>query len=236
VRIDPLDISVCYVYDAKREIWVEGVLQEPRQAMGRTLNQWITISRLSRRLEQEKKLEREEALARAFDQIDVYVRQRVAERNRGLAPRRFAAFVSSQSAWAKIRPARFDEDHDAPGGHSLELDENDTREPPKRAHFEEPKRRWKQPEDREEHTPEDDARAAEFGQRAEEQANEDVVVSPDAPTDEHDAQAAAAESPDRSDDDVHYAERAAEQTEEPESVSDDDDDDDDVPPVGYGRD
>lgn len=242
VRIDPLDISVCYVYDKKREEWVEGQLIEPMQALGKTLNQWVVISRLARRLRDEKKLEREDALARAFEQIDTYVRQRVADRKKGLAPKRFAAFVSSQSAWAKVRPASFDEDHEPPGGHLFDDDDDHAPAKPKRGPFREPKRPWTGSENPED-SPEDKARAAEFEQRADEEAADDIVVSPDVRVEDAPPTAPNADA-DRADPDETTAAPDVEQPTDGSRADDrddgeanhDDDDDDDVTPVGFGRD
>lgn len=237
VRIDPLDLTLCYVYDEKREMWVEGELVEPVRARSMTLSQWLTISRLARSLEKDKKLEREDALARAFDQVAIYVHKRIAERKRGLAPKRFAAFVSSQSAWSKVRPARFDQDHEPPRGHSLDMDENDPPKTPNHGPFKEKRKRdGMRTQDREEHGPEDEAREQELERLADEQAGEDVVVSPEAPGGDGAAAAAAA-------DDIDGASEAreggmADQPDENSTPDDDDDedDDDDVTPVGFGRD
>ena len=231
VRIDPLDLTLCYVYDEKRKQWVEGNLVEPVRARSMTLGQWLTISRLARSLEKDKKLEREDALARAFDQVAIYVKKRIAERKRGLAPTRFAAFVSSRSAWSKVRPARFDQDHEPPRGHSLDMDENDQPRTPNHGLFKEPKRHRMSPEDREERAPEDEVREQELARRADEQAGEDVVVSPEIV--DGDCAVAAAEDFKRASE-----EREADAADQPDETfpPDDDDDDDDVTPVGFGRD
>lgn len=238
VRIDPLDISICYVFDKKRDEWVEGVLVEPIQALGKTLNQWIVISRLSRRLREEKKLKREDALARAFEQIDAYVRQRVAERQKGLAPKRFAAFVSSQSAWAKIRPERFDDDHEPPGGHLFD-DDDDAPPKPKRAPFREPKRRWTGSNESK-GSPTDEARAADFERRADEEAADAVVVSPDVRVDESAPPLAPEPVADRTEPEGATAAPATEQPtgdrQEGGREESDDGDDDGVTPVAFGRD
>jgi transposase InsO family protein len=234
VRIDPLDITLCHVYDTEREIWVEGELEEPVAARGKTLGQWLTISRLRRRLQQEKKLDHEEALARAFEQIDIYVRQRIAERKRGLAPKRFAAFVSSQSAWSSVRPVRFDLDHDAPRGHSLDLDQNDSPQTPNHGPFKEPKRRWMHQDEGEERGPEDGAREQEFERRADEQAAEDVVVSPEVPYSQDAPDPPADGAGSTAEDDA--ADAVDTPPESTPTDDDDDDDHDDVTPIGFGRD
>lgn len=225
VRIDPLDLSVCYVYDEKREKWIEGELVEPVRARSMTLNQWLTISRLARSLEKDKKLEREDALARAFDQIATYVQNRIAQRKRGLAPKRFAAFVSSQSAWAAVRPARFDQDHEPPRGHSLDIDQNDQTKTPNHGPFKEKRNRsGMRTQDREERGPEDDAREQESERLADEQAGEDVVVSPEAPGDG----AAAAPAEDFGETSRTREADTAESVDETLTPDDDDVDDDDV--------
>ncbi|MHC2518995.1 hypothetical protein [Bradyrhizobium diazoefficiens] len=247
VRIDPLDISVCHLYDEKREEWVEGELIEPVEARGVTLNQWRTISRLRDRKIKEQKLSREEATAQAYKEIGQYVQDRVNERLKGMAPKRFAAFVSSGSAWAKMHDERFDEDHDPPSGHPLEFDDSDKRGLPKRAPFKEPRRRTFQ-SDEKLPSAEDYARDQEIQQETAEQAPQDVVISPSAPERKRKRKPRDTSSDPKSTSDAAPPSKPqapngsagiSPPASEPPSGSkgdDDDDDDDDITPLGYGRD
>ncbi|MEY9524055.1 putative transposase [Bradyrhizobium japonicum] len=246
VRIDPLDISVCHLYDEKREEWVEGELIEPVEARGMTLNQWRTICRLRNRKIKEQKLSREEATAQAYKEIGQYVQDRVNERRKGMAPQRFAAFVSSGSAWAKMHDERFDEDHDPPSGHPLEFDDSDKRGLPKRASFKEPRRRTFE-SDEKQPSAEDYARDQEIQQETAEQAPQDVVVSTNAPERKRkskprdtssDPQSTLEATPSSKPEASNGSPGMAPPASAPpiKSDGDDDDDDDDITPLGYGRD
>ncbi|OKO73357.1 hypothetical protein AC629_36705 [Bradyrhizobium sp. NAS80.1] len=244
VRIDPLDISVCYVYDEKRAEWVEGELVEPVEARGLTLKQWLTISQLRKRKMREQKLSREEALAQSYQEIGQYVQERVNERRKGMAPQRFAAFASSGSAWAKMHDERFDESHNPPGGHPLEFDDEDERGRPKHGPCKEPRRRTMR-SDEEQRTPEDYARDEEIAREAADQAAEDVVVSPATPERRRPRKPRTRSSTQPPSEDVVPPLAAEDPTDSGETRSpkkrlpdsdDEDDDDDDVTPLGYGRD
>ncbi|GKQ53557.1 Mu transposase C-terminal domain-containing protein [Bradyrhizobium sp. Ce-3] len=141
VRIDPLDISIAYIYDEHREKWVEGQLVEPTEARGLSLNQWCTIAKLRRRIAEDDALSEEAALARALEEIGEYVKERVRERRKGKAPQRFKRFVSAGSAWSAIRPERLDPEMKPPGSHTIGI--TPVESPPLQPHapFTDPKRR-----------------------------------------------------------------------------------------------
>jgi putative transposase len=143
VRIDPTDISTAYVYDEHREKWVEGELVEPTDARGLSLNQWCTVAKLRRRIAEDDELSEEAALARAMEEIGQYVKERVLERHKGKAPKRFKRFVSAGSAWSAIRPERLDPSMRPPGSHTVGITQ--VKSPPLQPHapFTDPKRRRK---------------------------------------------------------------------------------------------
>ena len=143
VRIDPLDISIAYIYDERREKWVEGPLVDPTEARGLSLNQWCTIAKLRRRIAEDDALSEEAALARAMEEIGEYVKERVRERRKGKAPQRFKRFVSAGSAWSAIRPERLDPEMKPPGSHTIGI--TPVKSPPLQpyAPFTNPKRRRK---------------------------------------------------------------------------------------------
>jgi len=235
VRIDPLDITLCYLYDEKRSEWIEGQLVEPVEARGRTLNQWVTIARLRKRIAERGNINRDEALARAFEQVGRYVRDRMEERLKSKAPKRFAAFISTGSAWAKIRPETIDPDHSPPGEHPLDIDQNDAPPLQPRSRFKEPLRHWLENDDEDDKT-EDDAFDEEFARQAAEEARDDVTVSRGTPRGENARGQPPAEQADGIGD-MPKENRAAAPVEEwQEPGASDDDDDDDITPLGYGRD
>jgi len=118
IRIDPLDISSAYVYDPHAGRWVEGVLIEPAEARGLTLNQWVSIVRLRKRIAEDEEISKEAALAKAFEEIDDYVADRIHGRLNDKTPGRFASF-RKRTAWSVIRPARLENDYKPPGDHGL---------------------------------------------------------------------------------------------------------------------
>jgi hypothetical protein len=265
VRIDPLDISSAYVYDPRAEKWIEGVLVEPVEARGLTLNQWVTIVRLRKRIAEDEEISKEAALAKAFEEIDDYVADRIQGRLDDKAPARFASF-RKRTAWSVIRPARLDDDYKPPGDHRLL---GRIQSPPLQAHgpFEEPqhgppvdevdgdrsKRKRRKKEDL---TPEEDMKRAMEMVRASEDAAKEIaaaIVPPEERTPLQQAQddALRAERTRRprrkkKSENTHRSvpQEVAAKIPEPSTAMpdreasdpDDDDEDDDVVPIGHGRD
>lgn len=138
VRIDPMDLTYAYVFDEKAKKWVRGKLVEPVEARGRSLDAWVTIVRLSKRIAEDEQASREEALAKAFEEIDDYVAARIEDRLKGGAPKRFASF-RKRTAWSRIQADKVTEDYKPPASHRVGLDYVQPKEP-ETAPFEEPPR------------------------------------------------------------------------------------------------
>ena len=117
MRLDPLDISVIHVYDGRKKKWIEGQLIEPVEARGMTLNQWSTLAKLRRRIAEDEDITKEEALARAFREIDEFVQERVKGRTKSKAPKRLAHF-RNRTAWSHMRSDRTSTDHSPPASHT----------------------------------------------------------------------------------------------------------------------
>lgn len=253
VRIDPLDISVAYIYDPRADKWVEGALIEPVEARGLTLNQWVTIARLRKRIAEDEEISREAALAKAFEEIDDYVADRIQGRKKSKAPARFASY-RKRTAWSAIHPHRLDNDYKPPGDHRLL---GKIKSPPLQAYapFEEPRlgpsdaeftgnnskrKRNKTPEP----TTEEELMRAEEMARASDQAAKEitgdvVTLSDTSPIHQAQDQAERRAHTRRPKKKSKPATQAfSTEISEPElSGSDDDNDDtDDVVPVGHGRD
>ncbi|MCP2216226.1 DDE-type integrase/transposase/recombinase [Bradyrhizobium elkanii] len=263
VRIDPLDISSAYVYDPRAEKWIEGVLVEPVEARGLTLNQWVTIVRLRKRIAEDEAISQEEALAKAFEEIDDYVADRIHGRLDDKAPARFASF-RKRTAWSVIRPARLDNDYKPPGDHRLI---GKIKSPPLQAHgpFEESRlpelaaptnesgRRKRNASNHDDLTPEEEQAKALAAKQASEQAAEEIVASI-VPLEESSVLQQVQDDVSRADrarrpkrkkktGETHGVAKQATTTEvqvspppEPDFSEENDGDDDDVVPVGYGRD
>jgi hypothetical protein len=118
VRIDPLDISTCYVYDPRQQKWIEGHLISPTEARGMNLNQWATIKRLKKMLQEQEGLEAEAATAEAIADIRAFVAELQRSRGKNKAPKRLARF-QGRTPWQSIRPEVRDTDHEPPKKHLI---------------------------------------------------------------------------------------------------------------------
>jgi hypothetical protein len=117
-RLDPLDISTVYVFDENADKWVEGELVEPVEARGFTLEQWIKVNRLRKRIHEEEDVEQRAALAQAIKEIDDYVKAIKEGRIKSKAPKRMSDF-RKRTAWSAIHGSRRDTDHSAPIAHEI---------------------------------------------------------------------------------------------------------------------
>jgi hypothetical protein len=117
-RIDPLDITTIYVFDENEKKWVEGKLVEPVEARGWTLDQWIKVKRVRKRIQDEEDVDQRAALAMAISEIDDYVKAIKDERIKSKAPKRMADF-RKRTAWSAIHGSRRDTDHSAPIAHEI---------------------------------------------------------------------------------------------------------------------
>ncbi|NEU97990.1 DDE-type integrase/transposase/recombinase [Bradyrhizobium uaiense] len=120
VRIDPLDVSTAYVFDERENKWVEGQLVEPVEARGYTLNQWATVKRLRKMIQEQEDKDADEALDEAIADIREYVDRIRRSRDKSKAPNRLARF-QNRTAWSAIRPSRDSDDHAEPGSHVIGL-------------------------------------------------------------------------------------------------------------------
>lgn len=203
VRIDPLDVTHAYLYDERKNKWIQGELVEPVEARGRTLDAWVKIARLRKRIAEDDDLSREEALAKAFEEIDDYVAARVEARTKGDSPKRFADF-RKRTAWSVIQQDKLDDDYKPPGDHRIGLGRIESPKLQPTAPFEEskpgapdqdeteqqagderseksgknPRKRWKTTPTAQEYLDREEAEAA-AAERAAKEAAEDVVVAPD---------------------------------------------------------
>jgi putative transposase len=117
-RLDPLDITTIYVFDEIRKKWVEGELVEPVEARGWTLDQWIKVKRVRKRIQDEDDVDERAALAQAIKEIDDYVAAIKDRRIKSKAPKRMADF-RKRTAWSAIHGSRRDTDHSAPIAHEI---------------------------------------------------------------------------------------------------------------------
>jgi putative transposase len=117
-RLDPLDISIIYVFDENTDKWVEGELVAPVEARGFTLDQWAKVSRLRKRLQDEEDVEERAALAQAIKEIDDYVKAIKEGRTNSKAPKRMSDY-RKRTAWSAIHGSRRDTDHSAPIAHEI---------------------------------------------------------------------------------------------------------------------
>jgi putative transposase len=117
-RIDPLDITTIYIFDENRQKWVEGELDEPVEARGWTLDQWIKVKRVRKRIQDEEDVEERAALAQAIAEIDDYVKGIRDGRIKSKAPKRMADY-RKRTAWSAIHGSRRDTDHSAPIAHEI---------------------------------------------------------------------------------------------------------------------
>ena len=139
VRIDPLDISTAYVFDERENKWVEGKLLEPVEARGYTMNQWATVKRLRKMIQEQEDKDADEALDEAIADIREYVDRIKKSRDKSKAPTRLARF-QNRTAWSAIRPDRNSDDHSKPGSQVIGLTRIQSPPPQPHASFEEPRR------------------------------------------------------------------------------------------------
>jgi transposase InsO family protein len=118
VRIDPLDISTCYIFDERRKRWIEGKLIEPTEARGLNLNQWATVKRLKKMIQEQEGLEADEAIAEAIADLRAFVGEIKRSRGKNKAPNRLSRFMG-ETPWQRVRPDRRDPDHEPPKKHLI---------------------------------------------------------------------------------------------------------------------
>lgn len=116
VRIDPLDLRTAYILDDVTNKWVEGYLVEPTQAIGMTLNQWRTIERVRKKIQDEEDMPKDQAIGQARAEMDAYVKEIRDGKLKSKASKRLAEFKSN-TAWSKVRQSIASDVDSIPGSH-----------------------------------------------------------------------------------------------------------------------
>lgn len=91
IRIDPLDLTHAYVFDAKARKWIEGDLMTEDVEVGETLHHYEVVKKRGRET-REPGESKKASVARARGEIFEFVRAIVEGNTRSKAPKRFARF------------------------------------------------------------------------------------------------------------------------------------------------
>eukprot|EP01035_Chromulina_nebulosa_P029234 gene29234-38729_t len=111
VRIDPLDLRKAYILDTVNNAW-------PTEAIGMTLNQWRTIERVRKKIQDEEDKDADVALGQARVEMDAYVKEVTAGKLKSKASKRLAEFKSN-TAWSKVRQSIASDEDGIPGSHEV---------------------------------------------------------------------------------------------------------------------